>query len=297
MTKATPILVSCLLAALALAGCSSAPTGANGAATSPASTFVHIHSVAVDPADSDTLWVATHRGIITGSGDAGWSYTGDDLSDYMGFSLHPTEAGVAYSSGHPTTGGNQGIRKSVDGAKTWTTIALPGKVDCHAMTISAPNTIYCLNSGGGLYRSTNGADFSLAAATGLTIPTFAFATVPGEPTTLLAATAKGIQRSVDRGETWSNYSAVGLPTTSLTFAANNPSIAYAYFAGSNPGMQMSMDGGMTWHATSGKLPVGLTAYSIGVDPQTPNIVYAAGGTTIAKSTDGGASWAVIRSGS
>lgn len=297
MKRAFPPLA--LAVVLLLSGCMGTTPGSTGVAGQPASTFQHIHAVAVDPADSSKLWVATHRGVMTGNNDGDWRYAGDDVSDYMGFSLHPTETGVAYSSGHPTTGGNQGVRKSTDGSKTWTTIALPGQVDCHAMTVALadPNLMYCSSSTGGIYRSSNGKDFSKLTATGLVAPIFTLATPPNQSDTVFAGTPSGILRSLDRGDTWAPfYGQAGLPVASLGFAPGNASIAYAYFAGNTPGLHRSVDSGLTWQKADGGLSANFQAFSLSVDPRDTQTVYAAGGTTIAKSQDGGASWRIVREG-
>ncbi len=287
-------LVLAMAASAILAGCSTAPT-ANPAL---ASTFLHIHALAVDPVAPDTVWVATHQGVIRGVRDGNWTYTGDDRSDYMGFSLHPTDSSIAYASGHPTTGGNQGIRKSTDGGATWKTIALPGRVDCHAMTMSQQNPalVYCLNSGGGFYRSTDGITFSTVTPQGLASPTYVFASDPGDANKLLAGTKEGIQVSRDRGETWAALGGPQVTVLSLAAAPGDASVLYANFAAAGLGLQRSSDGGATWSAANGGLPVSFVAHAIAVDPSDGRIVYAAGATTITKSIDGGLSWRVIRSG-
>ncbi|MBI2030127.1 exo-alpha-sialidase, partial [Candidatus Kaiserbacteria bacterium] len=43
---------------------------------------------------------------------------GKSRDDYMGFSPHPTEADVFFTSGHPSRGGNLGFQKSDDGGAT-----------------------------------------------------------------------------------------------------------------------------------------------------------------------------------
>jgi hypothetical protein len=60
----------------------------------------------------------------------------------MGFSLHPSNPDVIYTSGHPKSGGNLGVMKSVDGGMIFERIflGLSGEsVDFHSMIISPAN--------------------------------------------------------------------------------------------------------------------------------------------------------------
>src|SRR3989344_5855590 len=112
----------------------------------PMDTVSHAHSLAVDSCDSSKLYIATHYGLFVLMNDEDLYRVGDATDDYMGFSTHPTEAKLFYSSGHPNGGGNIGVQKSEDGGVTWTKISdgVEGPVDFHAMTISPvdPNIPY-----------------------------------------------------------------------------------------------------------------------------------------------------------
>ena len=64
----------------------------------------HIHGLAVDPGDARVIYIATHAGLVKGSHDKEWQYVGDDRSDFMGFTVHPTVPGLMVASGHPAEG-------------------------------------------------------------------------------------------------------------------------------------------------------------------------------------------------
>lgn len=82
-------------------------------------TLQDAHGLAVDRKDSSRVYIATHSGLLAMTNDAKLQRVSDAEDDYMGFSAHPTDANILYSSGHPISGGNIGFQKSSDGGKTW----------------------------------------------------------------------------------------------------------------------------------------------------------------------------------
>ncbi len=85
---------------------------------------------------------------------------------------------------------------------------------------------------------------------------------------------------------WAPFGPGGGSVTSLAVDPADPAVVYAAAAGS---VYKSTDGGVTWQARLGPNH-GLVA----VDPAHPAIVYA-GGTTIARSRDGGQTWRTVLS--
>lgn len=76
--------------------------GNRAAAYTPVERFSDIHGLAVDPADPNVLYVATHHGLIQGSkggSDWQWALVGNYRADFMGFSMHPNGKAF-YASGH-----------------------------------------------------------------------------------------------------------------------------------------------------------------------------------------------------
>jgi hypothetical protein len=89
----------------------------------PESVISHGHGLAVDPNDSSKVYIATHHGLLVLQNDKDLYRVGASMDDYMGFSVHPTESNVFFSSGHPSLGGNIGFMKSLDGGFTWKKIS------------------------------------------------------------------------------------------------------------------------------------------------------------------------------
>lgn len=112
----------------------------------------HFHGIAVDPADSSRVYLATHHGLyVMGTDDrAQWI---SEVRDYM---AHPTDATVLFASGHPAGDGNLGFIVSRDGGRTWTKLSdgIGGPVDFHQMDVSKvdPRVIY------GVYQSLQRSD-------------------------------------------------------------------------------------------------------------------------------------------
>ena len=85
----------------------------------------HIHGIAVDVEEPAWLYIATHKGLYL-LAENKLTLLGNSRDDYMGFSIHPKDSQVFYSSGHPQTGGNLGVMKSEDGGNTWKKISTGG---------------------------------------------------------------------------------------------------------------------------------------------------------------------------
>jgi BNR/Asp-box repeat protein len=280
------------LVALGATACGNRGGGASGS-NEEATEFVHIHGLAVDPSLPDVVWVATHRGLIRGVADRQWRYAGTDRSDHMGFTLDP-RAGTMFRSGHPQGGGSLGVESSSDG-RSWDhldDVASP-PVDFHAMTISFADdkTLYGWDSGGrGLFRSADrGTHWERLPSEGLDAPILALS-APGSAAMVLAGTASGLYRSDDGGVRWHKLADGG-----VSAIAGDPNDPSHLLAATEAGLRLSRDGGATWTPTNG-VPPGEFIGAMTVSGRDGGVSYAAGATTIYKSTDGGATWKMVRSG-
>ncbi len=257
----------------------------------------HIHGLGIDPSDRNILYIATH-------GDFYQSVNGDppvkvdeQRADYMAFNAPYSQGIPLYASGHPATGGNTGLIKSMDGGKTWQQVAtiLDPPVDFHAMAIgnSDPSIIIGYDSGGrGLFRTIDAgntweklpeSDYITSLAIDPTNSDIVFAGFAGSQ--------KGLGISNDSGTSWTLLDSLkGL--TIYTIAIDESGSLYAYT--SEIGLSKSSDQGKTWKTIN---TPNLTVMSIAVDAQN-SILYVAGYVSdgyqeVYKSSDNGNNWNLI----
>ncbi|MBI5698551.1 MAG: hypothetical protein HZC29_08775 [Thaumarchaeota archaeon] len=112
----------------------------------------HIHGLGIDPADRTLLYIATHGDFYQSVNGGPPIKVDEQRADYMAFNAPYSSDAPLYASGHPATGGNTGLIKSIDGGKTWQQVAtvLDPPVDFHAMGVSKsdPNLIIGFDSAG-----------------------------------------------------------------------------------------------------------------------------------------------------
>ncbi|MCY7392884.1 MAG: hypothetical protein LH647_15775, partial [Leptolyngbyaceae cyanobacterium CAN_BIN12] len=166
----------------------------------------HVHGLAVNPENSQIIYVASHNGLLQRSPAGQWFWMGKQRSDYMGFTADPTNGKRFYSSGHPPTGGNLGFQVSQNQGEDWQQLSLPG-VDFHALAIapSNPKVFYGFPASGaaGLHVSIDGGKtWTQPRATGLSDAPFSLVVDPGKPDHVFATTRSGLYKSSNRGDDW-----------------------------------------------------------------------------------------------
>jgi uncharacterized protein (TIGR03437 family) len=132
---------------------------------------------------------------------------------------------------------------------------------------------------------------------------------PNSPLTLYAASAAGLMRSTDGGNTWKRLP--GLPSgANLLSVTVDPTNSKVLYAATFPlGVFKTIDGGVSWTALNNGIPPtssetvnqfgygantdSLYVNQIWVDPKSPNVLFASNGDlSLLRSTDAGASWTV-----
>ncbi len=275
------------LMSLLLAGCNS-----NYIASIKAS---HVHGLAVDPGDTRRLYLATHNGLYALVNDKEVQWVGKSLDDFMGFSPHPTDPNVLFSSGHPKSGGNIGFQKSTDGGVSWEKIsnANPsGPADFHAMFIhpANPDHIYGWFKLR-VHRSLDG------GKTWEVLPkqppeVLSFAGDPRDENVLYLGTIGDLLMSTDKGESW----------TSMTEQIGNdvvfdvevdPTTGSLYLATRDQGIlraSRGIEGGIAVEP-AGKLSEDDFPEHLALDPRNSLTIYAfSKAHALYKSTDSGKTW-------
>ena len=261
----------------------------------------HIHGLALTPGEPVTLYIATHAGLVKGTNDRDWQFVGDDRADFMGFTVHSTVPGLMVASGHPAEGSHgpnpRGIIVSRDAGRTWRPLALEGRADFHALTLSGADgdTLYGWNVGSnpGLYRvSLQNGTWSPVEARGLG-EVYALSAHPTERDTVVAGTRSGLLVSRDGGRSWEPLAGAlqGVQVTAVAFGSESPPMLYAYAVHEELGLVKSPDGA-TW------IPTGVflgraDAVSHIVVHRTGTVYLATFRSHISRSTDGGRSWAPL----
>ena len=269
----------------------------------PVDQFHHIHGLAVDPHDPTIVYIATHGGLVRLVEGQRWEYVGDARSDLMGFTVHPSERGVMFVSGHPDHSSRLpnplGVMVSRDEGQSYQPLALAGKVDLHAMTMSADgHTLYGWNITGspGFYRiSARDGTWARVDATGLR-DVFSLAAHPQRPDTLIAGTRGGLLVSRDRGQTWSPISGAlsGIPVTAVAYHPKDPRVLYAYAARPGLGVIRSDDEGQHWKALGLFLGEKDAANVFAISPHRPEIIYVSSfASDLYLSKDGGERWQAL----
>jgi hypothetical protein len=294
------VLAAAVLLALALWAF---PRDASPPAGETVERFMHVHGLEIAPWAPDDVYVSTHHGLIRIDEAGEWRFVSETLHDFMGFSIHPQQEGVMYSSGHPAPDSDLqnpiGLMVSTDSGVTWEPRALEGQADFHAMAVQASDgdVIYGYEVAvdPGLHRSTDGGQTWERIPAGQVdeVGALALAVHPDDRDRVLAATEAGLLESQDGGRTWEPL--VENTVTTVAYAFDDADRIVAYELGR--GLIASDDGGATWEPIGWTAPVDDAAGHIAPHPEDPDIIYV--GTLqegLFRTSDGGTSWEQLAEG-
>jgi len=266
--------------------------------------FRGARSVAVDPADSNILYVGG-LGLFK-SIDAGATWTKTSLIDSASIFeivLKPGRPDVVYAALY-----DRGIHKSTDSGATWLPVntGLPAKpwITHLAICASAPDTLYAGSSESGIYFSSNGGASWESRVNGL----------PGGPTrnisvlTVDPADARiaytsvrfnGLYKTVDSGAHWNPASADPQLSGLVSELIVHPEDSRVLFAADSY-IQHRVSKSTTSGAAWSDLNTGLgeaNILALAIDPQDPDVLYAGSQWTGAFiTTTGGTAWNPINTG-
>ena len=285
-------------------------------------------ALAAHPSNPNLLYAGSASGGLWRWDGSSWT----PLTDHMpvasigSIALDPKDPNTIYvGTGEPTYSScsyyGLGIYKSKDGGETWTHLAedefggrsvtqiaiSPETGDIFAsLTVSGePKEHPDRNSGGGLFRSSDGGA-SWERVSGLPendVSDFAFK--PGNPKVMLAGltspvsgsapASAGVYRSTDGGTTWTKLSGITSDPKkiAIAFSPADPNRIYVLAGGVNPTVYVSRNGGDSF---TGKRPDGFNTQIQGhydlcavADPTDPNTAYF-GGVQMIRTNDGGNSF-------
>ncbi len=262
-----------------------------------------VDHIIVDPRDSKTLYVATHRhkepGGFFKSTDGGRRWR--ESPELRNEALHS----LSQSDADPNvliTGTFNGIFRSDNSGDTWTqlpTYNTPGLVHVESLAIDprTPNTIYA-GTWYLPYKTTDGGKTWRSIKNGIIDDSdiFAIDIDPRDPNHVIASACSGIYETRNGGDSWKKVQ--GIPSQSRRTRAilQHPSIPGLVFAGTTEGFWRSERGGDadSWMVTTSRQ---LEINSITVHPSRPQTIYI--GTNnygVMVSYDGGKNFAPTNSG-
>ena len=174
-------------------------------------------------------------------------------------------------------------------------------VTCITMDHQHPRVLYA-GTTGGTYRSEDGGSFwqkknqglipeevlNAAMALGVNM----LAVDPRQSEIVYAATTKGLFRSTDQAEHWTEIGQ-GLSNQFVSALALHPTDPNILYIGGPDGIRKTVDGGKTWQPKNQGLTT-LNIRTISISPSNPEVLYlGTNGSGLYRSTDGGQNWAPI----
>ncbi len=207
-----------------------------------------------------------------------------------------------------------GVFKSTDGAATWTpvnvglidplTLAEPVDIEALAIDPSNPGTILAGSRFSEIYKSVDGAATWTPVTLGgfnVSLEVAAFSFDPAHSGTVLAASTQGLLISTDDGDDWASYGDAPIAFYCLARDPTNPAIIYAGNQ-QGSGIAKSSNNGANWLTANNDLPIDATGafpiiLGLAVDPSNSSTVYAATyGDGFFRSVDAGSHWTAASAG-
>jgi photosystem II stability/assembly factor-like uncharacterized protein len=277
--------------------------------------------VVVDPSHPATVYAGSYNGVSKSTdGGATWTVLASSgLPDtaFVGvLAIDPHAPDTLYAADGMESGpagvGGFGVYKTTNGGASWAPITSgPGGTYVYALGIDPTNSavIYASNRSG-IFKSTNaGANWSVANDGFAAFSVGAAALDPLTPATLYAgADGAGVWKSGDGGADWSLSNFIAGGSFDIQALVVDPTHAATVYAGTDDGVWKSTDAGASWTAADAGMPMphdgpilldGPNISSLVIDPGHPATLYAVtrSRSGLFKTTDGGASWMNILSGS
>jgi photosystem II stability/assembly factor-like uncharacterized protein len=214
----------------------------------------HVHHVALH--DGQVL-LGAHLGLWSSPSRGQVRLVSEPPFDVMGLTA---SGSTLYASGHPGYGSDEpvdlGLRSSVDGGVTWSTVSLAGAVDFHRLTAAGDRLLGLTAADATLLRSDDGG--TTWSDLGRRPDLVDLVMDPQDRSTVLAASVQGLLRSTDGGLTFEPLP--DAPAVTLLAADSD-----AFHALTTDGRLLrSTDAGTTW-AEQGELPGTATALAVDGD--------------------------------
>jgi photosystem II stability/assembly factor-like uncharacterized protein len=222
-----------------------------------------------------------------------WLPVGPDGGDARSFAVDPGNPQHIYLG---TT--TSWVYQSLDGGSSWKRLAKLGKsdnlvVDSLVADPSSAKTLFAGvwqvdQPGGGIYISHDGGATWTASGDMNGQSVRALAQSRSNPAILVAGTLKGVFRSEDKGQHWSEISPPGSgEIREVESIAIDPYDPKTIYAGTWHLPWKTTDGGANWHNTKEGLIDDSDVFSIIIDPSRPTVIYTSACSGIYRSDNAG----------
>jgi photosystem II stability/assembly factor-like uncharacterized protein len=216
-----------------------------------------ILSLAVPESNRTIMYAGTNDGLFIKQ-NKDWTQLGLDGRYVNDIVIHPQKVDVLY-----VALGNDGIMKSTNGGKDWTSLSLtasagglpPGDIRALAVDKSSPATVYAASFQGHIFKSTDegqnwtalNANFPISALNAIAVDPVVSGTI------YIGTGGNGVYKSTDNGQNWTGVNQ-GLDDLTITRVLVDPADNARLYAGTyGSGVYMSKDHGQSWQAVSGGL--------------------------------------------
>lgn len=265
-----------------------------------------LSTIAVDPAEPSTAYLANQDGVVWKTTDSGATWkrvSGAELRYVTAIGFDPHDNALMILGVGPFNSATV-VRRSTDGGTTFTTVTITGYANSQWFAIGsgAPGSSrFYASIPGFVCRTADGAATWTCSSVGTNvwrIVEVPASTVSATPV-VLAVSDQGLLVSGDGGATWAQ-AAEPLSTTFLLAAAFDPASG-AVFAGTDAGIFRSTDRGTTWSWHGQGLRSSWIS-ALAVDPVDPSKLVASSsgftpdqGPGLFRSGDAGQIWSSLGS--
>jgi len=261
---------------------------------------IYIYDLAIDPNNSDILYLASHGLGVYKSTNAGssWVQKKSGLTDLSTRSvvIDPSNSNNVYVGTWHSTG----VFKSTDGAGSWSPAAsgLPFDVEIYQLSLDEdnPQILYASTYRTGVYKTINGAG-SWGPAGLEDDFVYTVEINPLDDSQVFAGTfGNGVFESPDSASNWkrSNAGLIATSVTGLVQSTTTPGDLYASIYGG--GVYHSSDHGAHWEAVNYGLGE-RWVHTIAIDPTDPLRLYVGTeGAGVYRTLNGGGLWTQIGTG-
>ncbi len=264
----------------------------NGLSAFDPAQVLAVQALAPDPTSGRTWYAATNEGVFKSS-DEGANWASLKSGCYFDVAVGSTPPTTAYALACPNTSLVPAI-STQDGGRTWSPLTFPNPgtvTTAIAVAPDASGTVYvgmyvgAAVQAGAILRSADRGK-SWVSVGGSFQLVHHIVVDPSTPKTIYAATAGGVFRSEDGGDTWEKRG-----SGEAVALAIDPSDGSVLYAGAAGGVWKTADAGRHWSPAGDAFDSCFAVVAMTIDPRSPTSIYAGtNGDGLFQTADGGANW-------